>query len=307
MDRFSLRILGYCLLALTLFRGNANATPLGCQAPPPKAQPLLPGIHVSACTALDSTAYPPTSGRHFGAWADFKIYTQPVTPGYWLHSAEHGAVVILYNCPQGCPQAIEAITTLIHSLPQDPLCLSTSSNKTERRVILAPDRRMDSTFAMVAWGWSLTTNCLDTAAMRAFYTDHFGKATENLCYSGVDSSSSHWCNEPTVGIKSKARGLHMDRGMHLDRGVLPSGILWEGSLSERVQLSLEISTATGTRLKTVPLGLAGPGPAQAVWKNSFCQNASTSCATGVLCRVVSTGSGSGSHVLVEKFILPFRP
>ena len=184
--------------AQTLF-SLAAPVPPSCHASVPDSQPVLPGLHVSECTALNNPGlYPPTSGTHYLVWADYHFYDQPISDGYWLHSTEHGAVVILYNCPKGCAEVVAVLKTLINSLPTDPRCTSVSNGKITHQIILAPNLHLDSTFAVIAWGWLLKSNCLDTAAIHAFYTAHTARAPENLCNAGIDFSQTHWCDELQV-------------------------------------------------------------------------------------------------------------
>lgn len=290
----SILVLGLAHAAIAVVA--AAPVPPACHAPAPDSQPVQPGIHVEDCTALDSTGiYPPSSGTHYPVWAKFKTYDQPLSRGYWMHSAEHGAVIILYNCPQGCPGDVSALQALVNSLPVDPACDAT----VKRRVILAPDKHLDSTFAVVAWGWRMKSNCLDTAAIRAFHAAHYAHATEDFCFDGEDFSGNRWCNEEQLGIRTKARGLAAN-------GKNGNGPLWEGSLENRVDLVLEISSLAGVRLETVSLGHAGPGPAQARWPELPARDFRVRhpAAEAVSVRLKATGRGAVDRVLAEKIFFP---
>lgn len=232
---------------------NLHATLPACHAPAPIYHPELVDSesHVEQCTPLNLPSYPPSAGDHYPIWASYQTYTQPVSPGFWLHSLEHGAVVLLYNCSRGCGEALAALTALIESLPVDPVCSAIPLNPAKRRVILAPDRHLDSTFYALAWGWSLASNCLDTAAIHAFYNQHYAMSKENLCNEGKDLSNSRWCNEPILGLKPKLRG-------NISSNPKPN-IFWEGSMEKRGNLSLEFLNLNGQLLKSkkpgVPLRL----------------------------------------------------
>ncbi|MEQ9320348.1 MAG: DUF3105 domain-containing protein, partial [Polyangiaceae bacterium] len=86
--------------------------------------PVLSSPHVDACSDLDHLSNPPTSGPHYGSWAQFKNYDEPVPRGFLIHAMEHGAVLFLYNCTN-CDDEITAIQDYIASKPTDPACLPT--------------------------------------------------------------------------------------------------------------------------------------------------------------------------------------
>jgi hypothetical protein len=50
--------------------------------------------HVDEGDDLESTSFPPTSGRHYNDWAPFGLYEEPVEDGYAVHNLEHGGVVV---------------------------------------------------------------------------------------------------------------------------------------------------------------------------------------------------------------------
>ena len=65
-------------------------------------EPTLSRTHVPECSELSFATSPPTTGNHFGRWADFRTYEAPVPWGYLVHSMEHGAIVMAYNCEGDC-------------------------------------------------------------------------------------------------------------------------------------------------------------------------------------------------------------
>src|SRR4029434_4507222 len=56
--------------------------------------------HVPLCSPVNYPTHPPTSGRHYRDWAQYKTYSIPVPHGFTVHNLEHGAIVISYNCPE---------------------------------------------------------------------------------------------------------------------------------------------------------------------------------------------------------------
>jgi hypothetical protein len=135
-------------------------------------------IHVDCTPVPTYGTNPPSSGNHYGIWADYKTYTTPVPWGHLVHSLEHGAIVIVYNCPDGCADEVEAAQAMIDALPTDATCTA----PTQRRVILAPDPHLDVRWAASAWTWTLRASCFDAAAFNAFALAHYNHAGEDLCF-----------------------------------------------------------------------------------------------------------------------------
>jgi hypothetical protein len=141
-------------------------------------------VHVPECTTIAYGTNPPSSGNHYGAWAAFKVYSNPIPPGYWVHNLEHGAVVLTHNCEDGCGGDVAAAEAMLNALPADPLCLSTAT--VPRRTIMTPDPELDVPFAASAWGYTLRANCFDAEAFRSFIDRHYGAGPEGVCAGGVD-------------------------------------------------------------------------------------------------------------------------
>lgn len=143
--------------------------------------PLLTGDHVPPGTALAPTTNPPSSGPHYPIWAAYQEFQTPVPRGYWLHSAEHGAIVLLYKCQDaGCPAIVEGLKQVQAALATDERCVA----PTRVRVVITPDPDLDVPVAAVAWGWTYKADCLDLPTLTAFARDHYAQAPENTCAPG---------------------------------------------------------------------------------------------------------------------------
>jgi hypothetical protein len=156
--------------------------------------------HVPVCSVIDYATNPPTSGPHYPTWAAYQTYASPVPRGFWVHSLEHGAVVISYNCTTPCDDDLAALAAYLDSRPQDPRCVP----PVKARFIVTPDPDLDVRFAASAWGFSLRSNCFDLAFLDPFIDAHYGMATENFCSGGIDPTSpdsgiDETCGEPTDG------------------------------------------------------------------------------------------------------------
>ncbi len=149
--------------------------------------PLEPALHEAPCAPLTFHSNPPTSGTHYSSWAAFELYDRPVPRGFLLHSLEHSAVVLSYNCEAAaaagvnCDDLVAELTEFYETWPADPLC-----TETRHRLILTPDPELDTVFAAAAWGHYVKGACFDAAVVSDFIEANYGQTYENFCNPGVD-------------------------------------------------------------------------------------------------------------------------
>lgn len=141
--------------------------------------PIEGNLHMAPCSPLVYATNPPSSGNHYAFWAAYQTYTKPILPGFWVHSLEHGTVVISYNCDDGCPAEVARIQAFIDALPAD--CTGPP-----RRIILLPNPALDVRFAASAWGFTLKANCFAPSDFSAFVAAHYNHAPEDICSNGLD-------------------------------------------------------------------------------------------------------------------------
>jgi hypothetical protein len=158
--------------------GDARPDRGDCQATA-ASHPIEGATHMPICSPLSYGTNPPSSGNHYSVWAAYKTYDRPFSRGFWVHSLEHGAVVITYNCPEGCADEVAAVQAFIDCLPAD-------CGDSVRRMILTPDPDLDVRFAASAWGHTLRANCFDRDAFSKFFTEHYDHAPESICGGGAD-------------------------------------------------------------------------------------------------------------------------
>ncbi len=144
---------------------------------------LAAGIHVAQCSPITYATNPPTSGEHYPIWAAYTTYDYPVPLGFLVHDLEHGAVVIFYNCPDGCAGDLSALQDYLDGRPADPTCTAA----VHHRIVVTPDPDLDVRFAASAWGWALRSDCFDLGALDAFIDAHYAGAPEDLCGDGQPS------------------------------------------------------------------------------------------------------------------------
>jgi hypothetical protein len=156
--------------------------------------------HVAVCSPVTYATLPPCSGDHYPIWAAYKTYATPVPEGFLVHDLEHGAVVLTYNCPNGCAADVAAAQAMLDKLPADPDCAAQGS-PVRRRVLMTPDPKLDVPFAASAWGWTLRAKCFDSAIFEAFALHHYNQGRENICANGDDVSVglAAGCGRPDGG------------------------------------------------------------------------------------------------------------
>jgi hypothetical protein len=149
--------------------------------------PELRGDHVEMCSPIDFHSNPPTSGPHYPFWAAYRVYDTPVPRGFYLHSIEHSAVVLTYNCDRvieaggDCAALIAQLVAFRDAFGRDDLCNEAVMN----RILVTPDPLLDVPFAAAAWGHSLKAKCFDGELVASFADSYYGMNYENLCNDGT--------------------------------------------------------------------------------------------------------------------------
>jgi hypothetical protein len=124
--------------------------------------------HREQGSAIDWQSNPPHSGPHYPAAAGWGSYEEPAPRGAWVHSLEHGAIVLLYNCESGCDSDIALFGEVM-------------AERSDARIVLTPDPELeDSRFAAVSWTWVYETDELDLETLLCFVDQHEGNAPENV-------------------------------------------------------------------------------------------------------------------------------
>ena len=113
---------------------------------------------------IDYADVPPAGGPHDPCWATWGVHTEPVPDDNWVHNVEHGGVVFLYR--DTVPSAVADLGTL--------------AAEEGIWVLVTPYPEMSSPFAAVAYGFRMTTGCVDSTAFGAFYDAHVDRAPESI-------------------------------------------------------------------------------------------------------------------------------
>jgi Protein of unknown function (DUF3105) len=168
-----LGVLAVALVALGYYAVTSNF--FGFAAPTVgRAMPVERAEHVPAGTPIEYSTRPPTSGKHYDAWhPTYGVVEEAVPAGNWVHNLEHGAIVLLYNCPQGCPELVQRIKEFHATLPA-----GRNARRGVARLLAVPYADMDHRIAVVAWGWLLELDEFDAEKIRQFYDARIDRGPE---------------------------------------------------------------------------------------------------------------------------------
>jgi hypothetical protein len=140
--------------------------------------------HVDVGTSVTYEFCPPTSGAHYNASrlgpipALFYGKDDATVPEGWIHNMEHGGMVVLYRCPEGCgADAQTSLAALQGQLPASPICGFPSTTN----VVVTRFDQMPTPYAAVVWGRVLFLNSLDVGAITTFYAQSGDQGPEPWC------------------------------------------------------------------------------------------------------------------------------
>jgi hypothetical protein len=128
--------------------------------------------HVNQGEPITWRENPPASGTHYPTWTRAGVYTEPQDPGNWVHSLEHGYIVILYNCPSGCPDLAQRLRQFYESAPK-------SNRYGYQKLVITPYQPMDHLLAAVAWDRIDEMDQFDADRLMAFYKAYLDKGPED--------------------------------------------------------------------------------------------------------------------------------
>jgi hypothetical protein len=145
--------------------------------------PGEPGIHVAIGTTIEWSSNPPATGMHYPVWAKWDQHYASLDRGYYVHNAEHGGVVFLYNCPTGCPDVVGQLIDAARTFSADSSCDAPVRNRL--MVVADPALPAEVQVAAVAWNAVYTAGCYDPFLL-TFARNHYNKGPEDLCRDGIE-------------------------------------------------------------------------------------------------------------------------
>jgi hypothetical protein len=135
--------------------------------------------HVDEGTAITYAHYPPSPGKHYPVPQLAGVYRTEVPEGYWVHSLQHGYVVVLLKCADGCPDTYRQLTNLYNGgLP------ASRSGNVKLVVTVTPyghpfsDPGKDAPITLLAWDREEMLQQFDRDRIVAFYRAYVDKGPE---------------------------------------------------------------------------------------------------------------------------------
>lgn len=143
--------------------------------------------HVPIGSPVEWSTNPPATGEHYNVWAGWDRSYENLERGYYVHNAEHGGIVLLYNCPTGCPETVAKLIDTARTMDVDPVCQAPVRN----RAIVTSDPLLPATIqvAAVAWDVIYTATCYDPF-VQSFARQHYARGPENLCNDGLGAGGT---------------------------------------------------------------------------------------------------------------------
>lgn len=142
--------------------------------------PSEPGVHVAVGTPITWSTNPPSTGMHYGVWASYEKQYASLDRGYYVHNAEHGSIVFLYNCTD-CDDTIAALETVAKNMAVDHSC----TLPIRARTLVVHDPLLPALIGAVAWDQSYSATCVDSDYLAQFAADHYNMGPEDLCSDGA--------------------------------------------------------------------------------------------------------------------------
>ena len=142
-----------------------SPTPILTDTPVPVAEYEVPDEgreHIEFPTLANYAHYPPSSGLHYGRTLEWGFYQDEIPPEYWVHSLEHGGIVVLYNCSGDCQATEDALWQLMDTAPPEDVF-------NEVKILISPNSQIESPVVALAWGWQLDLDSPDYDVLLDFY------------------------------------------------------------------------------------------------------------------------------------------
>ena len=128
--------------------------------------------HVPDGSTLTYTHYPPSSGHHYPSPAPAGISATAIPEGNWVHSLEHGYVVILYKpTASGAPSDAQ-LRDIMATFPKE--------KHGSVKIVITPYDHMDSPITAVAWERQLSLDRFDRAQLLQFYNAYVDHGPEDV-------------------------------------------------------------------------------------------------------------------------------
>ena len=146
--------------ALEVDAGGDGA--LAC-APREQAVEVASALHVAGDIVYPDP--PPAGGNHNQCWGAWGVHERELADERFVHNLEHGGVVYLYRCPEGCADEVAWLSEFVRG---------------RDLALVTPYAALPTRFGIVSWGHRLLSDCLDRATFERFYTEHRDQGLESV-------------------------------------------------------------------------------------------------------------------------------
>lgn len=154
------------LVVATSASDPATPAPSGEYAVPDEGR-----YHIDIGKTADYKHFPPSSGLHYGKILSWGFYNEAIPPEYWVHSLEHGGVVILYNCATTCKDTEDAIWQVVQKAPPE-------DQFNEVKILVTPNSQIEHKVIALAWDTELDLDEADYSVLLDFYNRHVNQGPE---------------------------------------------------------------------------------------------------------------------------------
>jgi len=127
-------------------------------------------LHVAPDITPTYQFNPPASGPHVDASAPTGVYCEPLSPRHWVHSLEHGYIVVLYDPAHRLPLG-DVLAPLLWLAPP-------SRQFGNVKLVIAPYAGLPHPVCAVAWNRQLYLDCADYARLLLFYVTYIDLGPE---------------------------------------------------------------------------------------------------------------------------------
>ena len=127
--------------------------------------------HVPPGTVINYRDHPPASGNHYPTPAPARVYPEGLQPGYWVHSLEHGYIVLAYR-PPASPEMLQQFDEMMRNFPHSKYGFV--------KMIIVPYPDMPHPYAALAWTYRLWLDGFDRQKILDFYRAHVDRGPEDI-------------------------------------------------------------------------------------------------------------------------------
>lgn len=128
-------------------------------------------LHVDSDSNPTYATNPPASGPHFEVPADTGFYCDQLATGHWVHSLEHGYIVVLYDPQVAGPLTEPTLRLLLAIAP-------TSATFGNQKLVITPYSGLPHALCVVAWNRQLFLDVPDLGAILSFYQTYIDQGPE---------------------------------------------------------------------------------------------------------------------------------